>query len=447
MRARAGDGAVDGEAAAGGRRRLRHPRPARVLHGRPRPPHGQRVHLPVLRGAERVDDERGRRDEDRRELPALLQHPRQRVPRLRRQLRGRAPHRAAGGAAGGGTPAAAGGTEEITYHDSCYLARHNDVLAPPREIVSRIGRPLEMARNGKRTFCCGAGGAHMWLEERGNQINEERAARRPRRAPRPWRSRARSAPSCSTTEPARTARRSGSPTWRRCSRSASRARRRTPRPRAFGAQGASSRSASISTSTASIAARRSSSWSSGRFESRSSRTARYRRGAPPARGCPGGQLDHDLPSVGGAAPPLHEPAALETLHHPRQRGLGDPFALGEPPDRLGAPRPGSRGRSPSPGAGGPLACRQRRRLSWPFAGGGARRSRPIVSLRILAPGISYALTILLGARCAPASGGTSCDLPHAGLCRVTYALSQTMLIRRVPEIEAELGTTRAASRR
>jgi len=67
------------------------------------------------------------------------------------------------------------GSEEITYHDSCYLARHNDVLAAPREVVSRIGEPLEMARSGKRTFCCGAGGAHMWLEERGNQISEERA--------------------------------------------------------------------------------------------------------------------------------------------------------------------------------------------------------------------------------------------------------------------------------
>ena len=64
---------------------------------------------------------------------------------------------------------------EITYHDSCYLARHNDVLAAPREIVSRIGKPLEMARSGKRTFCCGAGGAHLWMEERGSQINEERA--------------------------------------------------------------------------------------------------------------------------------------------------------------------------------------------------------------------------------------------------------------------------------
>ena len=68
----------------------------------------------------------------------------------------------------------AAGTEEITYHDSCYLARHNDVLAAPREIVSRIGKPLEMARSGKRTFCCGAGGAHMWMEERGSGINEER---------------------------------------------------------------------------------------------------------------------------------------------------------------------------------------------------------------------------------------------------------------------------------
>ena len=66
------------------------------------------------------------------------------------------------------------GTDAITYHDSCYLARHNDVLAAPREIVSRIGRPLEMARSGKRTFCCGAGGAHMWLEERGAPISEER---------------------------------------------------------------------------------------------------------------------------------------------------------------------------------------------------------------------------------------------------------------------------------
>jgi len=63
----------------------------------------------------------------------------------------------------------------ITYHDSCYLARHNDVRMEPRELVASVGRPVEMKRSGKQTFCCGAGGAHMWMEERGTQINVERA--------------------------------------------------------------------------------------------------------------------------------------------------------------------------------------------------------------------------------------------------------------------------------
>jgi Fe-S oxidoreductase len=63
----------------------------------------------------------------------------------------------------------------VTYHDSCYLARHNDVLEGPREIVAAVGNPVEMKRSGKRTFCCGAGGAHMWMEERAGKINEERA--------------------------------------------------------------------------------------------------------------------------------------------------------------------------------------------------------------------------------------------------------------------------------
>ncbi len=65
--------------------------------------------------------------------------------------------------------------EKITYHDSCYLARHNDVREAPRAIVAAVGQKVEMARREERTFCCGAGGAHMWLEERGEQINEERA--------------------------------------------------------------------------------------------------------------------------------------------------------------------------------------------------------------------------------------------------------------------------------
>jgi Fe-S oxidoreductase len=64
--------------------------------------------------------------------------------------------------------------QTVTYHDSCYLARHNDVRAQPRELAAAVGKPIEMERREQRTFCCGAGGAHMWMEERGGAINEER---------------------------------------------------------------------------------------------------------------------------------------------------------------------------------------------------------------------------------------------------------------------------------
>ena len=67
-----------------------------------------------------------------------------------------------------------GDGKAITYHDSCYLSRHNDVKLEPRELVAAVGRPVEMERRLERTFCCGAGGAHMWMEERGKPINEER---------------------------------------------------------------------------------------------------------------------------------------------------------------------------------------------------------------------------------------------------------------------------------
>jgi Fe-S oxidoreductase len=70
-------------------------------------------------------------------------------------------------------PAANGAA--IAYHDSCYLARHNDVLLQPRKLVQAVGRPIELGRRGKQTFCCGAGGAHMWMEEKGKPINVERA--------------------------------------------------------------------------------------------------------------------------------------------------------------------------------------------------------------------------------------------------------------------------------